>query len=434
MKKETIKEKMTQKKLTESWKQLPDIERKNLLLEEERKRRFELREIKINIWKKWRGKEEKSKKKGKENQVENMTKTIERIDEILEIVKRENEDRKVAQEREIERRKTIMKEKNKKEMERKIKESEKIERKKRKKIMEEKWEMIRWVTDYIDINTDRWEKEKKERQEKERLVIADWERMSRLEKIRKIKEKEKMKNDKERKRDELTTTSKEKGKGWKTWRKEEQQHQFDQAEEKGQDESPEIDIKEIQKITPCILPPKKLTAKPLMMQIIPPTLFDTTPEVCNPAQIVKIIVEEIILQVTLTCTTPPEPASPSKKVLEIPEEKSNLQPTPPSTTPTPTTPYNAKMVYEEQILQLKDPCTTPKKVDMTENYKKGWNPPRQKLTPKIPTDSAPHTPQKKEKNSQKIAGCTPRRYITKKTEKTTTSTQPKVTKMPRWVN
>ena len=48
------KEKETQRKITETWKMLPEHEQRSLAKEEEKGRKLELREVKLNIWKKWR--------------------------------------------------------------------------------------------------------------------------------------------------------------------------------------------------------------------------------------------------------------------------------------------------------------------------------------------------------------------------------------------
>ena len=46
--------KVKQQKITSTWKLLPEHKRRKFLLEEEPRRRMELREAKINLWKKWR--------------------------------------------------------------------------------------------------------------------------------------------------------------------------------------------------------------------------------------------------------------------------------------------------------------------------------------------------------------------------------------------
>jgi hypothetical protein len=40
---------------------------------------------------------------------------------------------------------------------------EKSDRKTKQKMLEKRWEMMRWITTYIDENSESWENEKKER-------------------------------------------------------------------------------------------------------------------------------------------------------------------------------------------------------------------------------------------------------------------------------
>ena len=49
-----------QKNIDETWKLIPEHERRKLLAEEAKNRRMELRELKVNIWKKWRKRSEKN--------------------------------------------------------------------------------------------------------------------------------------------------------------------------------------------------------------------------------------------------------------------------------------------------------------------------------------------------------------------------------------
>ena len=58
--KEETLTRIKQKKFNETWKLIPEHERRKILAEEEKIRRFELREAKINIWKKWRRKEDQN--------------------------------------------------------------------------------------------------------------------------------------------------------------------------------------------------------------------------------------------------------------------------------------------------------------------------------------------------------------------------------------
>ena len=49
--------------------------------------------------------------------------------------------------------------------------------------------MARWITGYIDENTDRWKEEQKVRQENKQQTAEEWKKMERFDKIRMIKEK-----------------------------------------------------------------------------------------------------------------------------------------------------------------------------------------------------------------------------------------------------
>ena len=47
--------------------------------------------------------------------------------------------------------------------------------------------MTRWITHYIDVNSDRWEIEKIERKDISRKKLLDWDKTARFQKIRIIK-------------------------------------------------------------------------------------------------------------------------------------------------------------------------------------------------------------------------------------------------------
>ena len=99
--------------------------------------------------------------------------------------------------------------------------------------VKERWAMMRWVTEFIEENSEKWEKERNIRLEKERKELLDWEKSSRFEKIKKLKEKwskekqETMKNTQQNNKNENKTNIKTKkfvppGQGrsntWSQWR------------------------------------------------------------------------------------------------------------------------------------------------------------------------------------------------------------------------
>ena len=93
-------------------------------------------------------------------------------------------DRKQAKKIYEEIREKLIREHKKKQEEMLRKDQETNERKQKKKSLEERWAMIRWITRYIDENSERWSKEKLERQKNEVKLAEDWNRMTRFDKIR----------------------------------------------------------------------------------------------------------------------------------------------------------------------------------------------------------------------------------------------------------
>ena len=92
--KEETLTRLRKKKISETWNLLPETERRKLLAEEEKRRRLELRETKVNIWKKWRRREDKnptpSKKKSAKEREENW---LEELEEKLARMRQEVEEK-----------------------------------------------------------------------------------------------------------------------------------------------------------------------------------------------------------------------------------------------------------------------------------------------------------------------------------------------------
>jgi hypothetical protein len=138
---------------------LPEHERRYLLKQEETRRRFELREAKINIWKKWRRKKQENQQEIQEEDKKKSTIWLEKLEETLARMKKETHGRSAAKEMELERRKKLMDERKERQDDMLRQEQEKRERKIKKKMLEERWEMTRWITRYIDENSEKWERE-----------------------------------------------------------------------------------------------------------------------------------------------------------------------------------------------------------------------------------------------------------------------------------
>ena len=56
--------------------------------------------------------------------------------------------------------------------------------------------MMRWVTKYIDENSEKWEREKEKRELNNQQRLQEWARLSRFEKITQIKEEQAIKGNK----------------------------------------------------------------------------------------------------------------------------------------------------------------------------------------------------------------------------------------------
>ena len=125
--------------------------------------------------------------KSTQEKLESLKTDLQKIETILEETKKR--ERLEKENIEKDRKRTLLKEKGKADNRKHIKELEKIDRQHRKKLMEEKWQMMKWMTQYIEQNTERWRKEEKIRRIAREEKISAWNRSSRMEKIRKIKEK-----------------------------------------------------------------------------------------------------------------------------------------------------------------------------------------------------------------------------------------------------
>ena len=214
-KKEEMREKLTQKKLTESWLKIPEREREKFRSEEERKKRLEIKEVKENLWR-WRAKKKETASKGKKEKMDEMEDKISRLEVIIEKVKFEDRHREIRREEAKKQRDRKRSEWMKKEEETRRLDEKKKERLLMKKRMEERWEMIRWVSQYIEANQENWEIEKRERDETRGEKIEQWEKAQRFQKIEILRERDRRRM--ERLKEENVEID---GSGWKwnEWRK-----------------------------------------------------------------------------------------------------------------------------------------------------------------------------------------------------------------------
>ena len=351
-----IHENLVQKKVTEIWEKLPLDDKENFRREEERKKRFELREAKINIWKKWRGKE--TKPEGKTN-IENQEEKLAKLEEILIKVQRENEERRAAKEKEMKRRKKVVEDTKRKDTEKKRQVAEKETRVERKKKLEEKWAMLRWITSYIDLNTDKWERERKSRQMEDKKIVATWEKLSRLEKIKKIREK-KYSGEKNLQRKGTTTTPPD--------RINNQKKEHNVPQEKSHPEN-------VQSPEPLTTPQKSMVMPTLSPPHAPENVLSQDTPTTTPQKIVVALLNNLILDILAT----PSCAKPTKYCTKIqlmthPTTPEDTKPLPHPCTTTWTTWRNA-------------PCCPAPTPTTAKKFKENLNPTPPFPHPKILTSS-----------------------------------------------
>ena len=182
---------------------LPEKEREKMDLDEKKKRRIELQQSKKDLWA-LRKKEKKAEITPTLQEIRTLAQKAEKIVEILKNEKKkvEEEKRKLEQEKEV----------------RKIKDQQKEKRLEKQKLLTEKWALYRWITEYIDENNERWDRERTDRKETEEKRIAEWEKKNRFEKIRELKRK--LREKKTTGMPENREQNAEKAENWTVWRSE----------------------------------------------------------------------------------------------------------------------------------------------------------------------------------------------------------------------
>ena len=85
----------------------------------------------------------------------------------------------------------------------------------RKRRMEEKWKIVRWLTSYIEENQERWEAQRREREDEYRRKINEWDKSERFRKIEIIR-----RTEREEKSEKMERKDQENRQWvWKEWRK-----------------------------------------------------------------------------------------------------------------------------------------------------------------------------------------------------------------------
>ena len=197
------------RKITEMLEELPKKEQEKWMRDQRLEEGKMLKEIKDNLWKKWRGKASK-RDKGEE-----IPREEEKLDRKLKEMQRKIEEHRRNQE-------------------------QKEQKRERKRKLEEHWLMMKWLVKYIEENKYSWERRRLVQEEENEMnnLYEEW-----LEKDRKMQIEELMKNKEvEKSREEQDSHRKEKArvrkKMWKDWRSSTR----DEGKEKTLAEVEEVDL------------------------------------------------------------------------------------------------------------------------------------------------------------------------------------------------
>ena len=197
------KERYLTKSLIQLKTKLPEDEDEKLLEKEEKDRRIELQRVKKSMYK-LRHKEKLYNTNNEYlTRITKLEDKIVAVRDILEKVK--NEDEELVKICEAQEEKVTSK-------------KEKEEAKKKKdNILGERWGLMKWITVFIEENSERWAREKLEREKAAKDILAAWDRKTRLLKIKELKMRM-MTPSESRNKENIKKKAAEKALGWKVWR------------------------------------------------------------------------------------------------------------------------------------------------------------------------------------------------------------------------
>ena len=248
-KQETLRLKIKTRKLEEeiekNIEKLPEKNRREIETEEKKNKKIELARMKKTLWKlrnKQKKGAEKTENMKKLEKIEQMEEKLNTINEILRKIQEEKEKRKIQDEKKQQEKlkewRRKVKEKDRKESERK----EKIE--KQNKILEH-WEMMKWITEYIKINQEKWDLERERKEIEARKEIDAWEKMKRKDKIKVLQEKWRKETVEQ---DNVARIEPDEKLVWKTWREKSLEKSLEKKQSGGQEKKLQ-NLEEMKSIT-----------------------------------------------------------------------------------------------------------------------------------------------------------------------------------------
>ena len=151
-----------------------------MVLEEDvRQRRFQMREMKENLWK-WRGK--KTSKRFENETEKSKQRKLKDLKNLLEQSRRDKEERLRRAE---EKSNVVKKMKNEKERRKEEKSSKKL----KKERLEDSWITMCWVTNLLEDNEDIWKRQEDDVKESGEKRLEEWGKMTRVRKVAELEKK-----------------------------------------------------------------------------------------------------------------------------------------------------------------------------------------------------------------------------------------------------
>ena len=158
-----------------------------MVLEEDvRQRRFQMREMKENLWK-WRGKKT-SKRFENETEESKQRKLEEKLKDLKNLLEQSRRDKEERLRRAEEKSNAVKKIINEKERRKEEKSSKKL----KKERLEDSWITMCWVTNLLEDNEDIWKRQEDDVKESGEKRLEEWGKMTRLRKVAELEKKYKL--------------------------------------------------------------------------------------------------------------------------------------------------------------------------------------------------------------------------------------------------
>ena len=149
--------------------------------DDHKQRRFQMREMKENLWK-WRGRKPGKMEETKQPAQTDLEEKLRIVEEMLAMSRKEKEGRLLRADEKRETLKSKLDEK-------KIMEDDKKIKKETKKRLEASWSTMGWATNLLSNNKKIWENEENDRRGEEKKELEEWRKMTRLDKVAELQKK-----------------------------------------------------------------------------------------------------------------------------------------------------------------------------------------------------------------------------------------------------